>query len=121
MTGWRSVIIISDNGGLEAGKKLEEIDRLLAEALEDATIASDEAMRLMAGFGQDPLLLNFVSTSNQYKMDIATLKAKLLQLRQEMPSSARNLKVQILLAQATATRTRAGRFKETVMEVGRND
>lgn len=100
---------------------MEQIERLLAEAEQDAVQASDEAMRLLVEFRNDNLLLGFVAKANQFKANIKTLQARLQQIRPLVPSSARNIKIQFLLVQARDTRLEVSRFKENVMEIARND
>jgi hypothetical protein len=100
---------------------LNEVEQLLREAEADVTLGSDECMRLMVEFGNDSVLQGFVAESNQFKADIKLLQVQLRRLKQEIPSVERNAKLQIFLAQVKATRLSAGRFKERVMEISRND
>lgn len=100
---------------------MDEIERLLAESEQDAITASDEAMRLMVEFGNDSLLLGFVATANQLKLEAANLRARSRTMRQQTQSSTRNASIQLLSLAVNDLRVRAGKFKETVMEISRND
>lgn len=83
--------------------------------------ASDEAMRLMVEFGDDSLLMSFVGTVNQIKLEVGTSRAILRAIRSQSQSSTRNMNIQLLATNVNDLRIRASKFKESVLEIGRND
>lgn len=100
---------------------MEEIERLLVESEQDAGTASSEAMRLIAQFGNDPLLMEFVATANQIRDRISRYRLLVIQLKQQQASSERGVKVQLLLSQVSQIRNEASQLANLVREIGQND
>lgn len=100
---------------------MEEIERLINQAEQDAVQASDEAMRLMVEFGDDTLLMGFVGTANQLKLDVSNFRAGLHSIRRQAQSPERNASMQLLMVEARDLGSRASKIKETVLEISRND
>ena len=100
---------------------MEEVEQLIKEAEADVITSSDEAMRLMAQFGNDALLLDFVATANQFKSEANLIKLQLRQIQSQVPSQARNASIQVLLTRVSLFKAETARFKSVVLEISRND
>jgi hypothetical protein len=103
------------------GRLMEEIERSINQAEQDAMQASDEAMRLMVEFGDDSLLMGFVGEANQFKLEARSLRARSKAISQQVQSLERNVSSQFLEVEVKDFVTRTGRLKEVVLEISRND
>jgi hypothetical protein len=72
-------------------------------------------------YGDDDLLMSFVGSANQIKLDATIFRAKLNAIRQQAQSPKGNASVQLLMVQSKGLGVRASKIKEIVMEISRND
>lgn len=117
----RFIAVVEAIAFMSRGCSIDEIERLLAEAENDANDVSSTAIRLSNKFGSSQLLSDFIAEANRIRDKSRRQRLQFRQIMQEPASAERNVRLQLLLTETSQTRIEVTQLKSLMEEISRND